>query len=82
MATRAIPTLENQALNEATNALQKSIDPAALGFVIDPVRENSNAAAQNGVDFSQLFSSLSFFILVAGIILIMLLFLLNMESRQ
>ena len=82
MDTRAIPTLENQALNETSIALQKSVDPASLGFVIDPVRDNGKAAAQNGVDFSQLFSSLSFFILVAGIVLIMLLFLLNMESRQ
>ena len=82
IATRTIPTLENQVLNETTSALQKSIDPASMGFVVDPVRENGTAAAQNGVDFSQLFSGLSFFILVAGIVLIMLLFLLNLESRQ
>jgi len=80
--TRVAPTSQGFGQNETAIALQKSIDPATLGFVIDPVRENGKAAAQNGVDFSQLFSGLSFFILVAGIVLIMLLFLLNMESRQ
>ena len=50
--------------------------------LIEEKHGNGKAAAQNGVDFSQLFSGLSFFILVAGIVLIMLLFLLNMESRQ
>jgi putative ABC transport system permease protein len=72
----------DQSLNTTTVSLQKTIDPASMGFVVDPVRENGAAAAQNGIDFSQLFSGLSFFILVAGIVLIMLLFLLNMESRQ
>jgi len=72
----------NPTLNETTTVLKQFIDPVALGFSIDPVRENGTKAAQNGVDFSQLFSGLSFFILVAGIVLIMLLFLLNMESRQ
>jgi ABC-type lipoprotein release transport system permease subunit len=80
-ATRAAPT-SDLLLNETARTLQQSVDPASLGYVVDPARENGNAAAQNGVDFSQLFSGLSFFILVAGIVLIMLLFLLNMESRQ
>jgi len=72
------PNLKNQ----VTSDIQKSIDPTSLGFKVDPVRENGNTAAQNGVDFSQLFTGLSFFILVAGIVLIMLLFLLNLESRR
>lgn len=72
----------NPELNEIIAILKQAIDPASLGFTIDPVRENGKAAAQNGVDFSQLFSSLSFFILIAGIALIALLFLLNLESRQ
>jgi putative ABC transport system permease protein len=78
MTSEVIPTLVTQVSND----LQKSIDPVSLGFKVDPVRENGNAAAQNGVDFSQLFTGLSFFILVAGIVLIMLLFLLNLESRR
>jgi len=79
--TWAAPTSDHL-LKETARALQQSVDPASLGYIVDPARENGNAAAQNGVDFSQLFSGLSFFILVAGIVLIMLLFLLNMESRQ
>ena len=34
------------------------------------------------MDFSQLFGGLSFFLLVAGILLTVLLFLLNLESRS
>jgi putative ABC transport system permease protein len=78
MITSVIPTLVSQVSND----LKKSIDPASLGFKVDPVRENGNTAARNGVDFSQLFTGLSFFILIAGIVLIMLLFLLNLESRR
>ena len=78
VVTKPVPTFEDQ----ITSKLKESIDPASLGFTINPVRENGAAAAQNGVDFSQLFSGLSFFILIAGIVLIMLLFLLNLESRR
>jgi len=57
-------------------------DPAGLGFTLAPVREQGYAAAGSGVDFSQLFAGLSFFLLVAGILLAILLFLLNLESRK
>lgn len=72
----------NPTTNETTAVLKQNINPVSLGFTIDPARENGTVAAQNGVDFSQLFSALSFFILAAGIALIVLLFLLNLESRQ
>ena len=59
-----------------------SIKPANLGIVVSPVRDNGLKAARNGVDFSQLFLGLSFFLFSAAIILTALLFLLNLESRQ
>ena len=59
-----------------------SIKPANLGIMVTAVRDNGLKAARNGVDFSQLFLGLSFFLLVAALILTALLFLLNLESRQ
>jgi putative ABC transport system permease protein len=61
--------------------LAGSIDPAKLGFVLEDTRSKGYQAAGSGVDFSQLFGGLSFFLLVAGILLSVLLFLLNLESR-
>ncbi len=62
--------------------LLKSISPSALNFIITPLKASSITAANNGVDFGQLFSGLSFFILISGIILIILLYRLNLEYRE
>ncbi len=59
-----------------------SLRPENLGIVVTSVRDNGLKAARGGVDFSQLFIGLSFFILVAALILTSLLFLLNLENRQ
>jgi len=64
------------------SALMDQIDPAMLGFTLEASRDSGYEAAGNGVDFSQLFGGLSFFLLVAGILLSILLFLLNLESRE
>ncbi len=59
-----------------------SIRPQNLGIMVSAVRDNGLKAAREGVDFSQLFLSLSFFLLLAALILTALLFLLNLENRQ
>lgn len=59
-----------------------SVKPAQLGVMVTAVRESGLQAARGGVDFSQLFLGLSFFLLVAAIFLTALLFLLNLENRQ
>jgi ABC-type lipoprotein release transport system permease subunit len=59
-----------------------AITPQNLGITVTAVRDNGLKAARSGVDFSQLFLGLSFFILVAAIILTGLLTLLNLENRQ
>jgi ABC-type antimicrobial peptide transport system permease subunit len=58
-----------------------AIHPRELGFEVVPVREEAEFAAGHGVDFSQLFAGLSFFLLLGAILLSVLLFLLNMEER-
>ena len=59
-----------------------SLKPENLGIMVTAVKDKGLQAARGGVDFSQLFIGLSFFILVAALILTALLFLLNLESRQ
>ena len=58
------------------------INPADLGMAVEPIREQGLHAAQNGTDFSGLFIGMSFFILVASIVLTSLLFRLNLETRS
>lgn len=60
----------------------KEIDPANLGMITEPIREQGIQAAQNGTDFSGLFIGLSFFLLAAALILTALLFRLNLETRS
>ena len=52
-----------------------------LGFSLHAVKENGLKAARGGVDFGGLFLGLSFFLLVAAVLLIALLFRLNLENR-
>ncbi|MGE0020407.1 MAG: ABC transporter permease [Draconibacterium sp.] len=63
------------------NTFKSEINPGDLGMTVSPVREQGLYAAHNGTDFSGLFIGLSFFLLVAGIILTSLLFRLNLENR-
>ncbi len=60
----------------------QEISPADLGMAVEPIRQQGIQAAQNGTDFSGLFIGLSFFILVAAIILTALLFRFNLENRS
>ncbi len=61
--------------------LVKSIDPKKLGFQIIKVKEEGLFAATNGTDFSQLFIGLSFFIIVSGLLLTILLFQFSIDVR-
>ncbi|TFH26127.1 MAG: ABC transporter permease [Bacteroidia bacterium] len=74
--------LETQTLADLEESLAGSIDPAMLGFALEATRAKGNEAAGSGVDFSELFGGLSFFLLVAAVLLSVLLFLLNLESRS
>jgi putative ABC transport system permease protein len=61
---------------------RNNLDPADLGFNIKNVRDEALYAARHGVDFSQLFLGLSFFVLLSAILLTGLLFLLNLTKRS
>jgi ABC-type lipoprotein release transport system permease subunit len=63
------------------SSILEGFDPGNLGFTLQETRSKGYEAAGEGVDFTELFAGLSFFLLVAGILLTVLLFLLNLESR-
>jgi len=69
----------------STNALARSIlghlAPSSLGLVFRPVREEALKASRNAVDFGGLFIGLSFFILVAALLLTALLFAFGVQQR-
>lgn len=67
--------------DEVEAFLRSELDPVALGFVFRDVRKEGLQASSQSVDFSQLFLGLSFFIMVAALLLISLLFVFNMENR-
>ena len=58
------------------------LKPMDIGMQFIPVREQGSQAANNGVGFGELFLSLSFFVILAGILLTALLYSLNAESRK
>ena len=61
---------------------RNNLDPANLGFNVRNVKEEALYAARNGVNFSQLFIGLSFFVLLSAVLLTSLLFLLNLTKRS
>ena len=68
------PGIEQRILN--------NISPSSIGFRLNPTKQNGVEAARKGTDFGQLFIGLSFFLLMAGIILTIVLFRLGVESRS
>jgi len=66
---------------ELEQTIHDQIDPFNLDWQLRSVKNEGLNAAKNGTDFSSLFLGLSFFIIAAGIILTVLLFLFNLEKR-
>jgi len=64
------------------SALNSLLDPLDLGFRFSPVRQQGIQASENSVDFSQLFIGLSFFLIIAALLLTGLLFAFGVEQRS
>lgn len=62
--------------------LVKRIDPAALGMVFRPVKYQQLQASSGSTDFAGLFIGFSFFLLIAAIMLVAMLFRLSVEQRS
>jgi putative ABC transport system permease protein len=74
-AAEDLQTLENRIVA----ALRK--DQAALGFASIPIKAQQLEASRGTTPFDALFLSLSFFVIVAALMLVSLLFRLGMEQR-
>lgn len=72
---------DNTSIGEIEEILHEFISPESRGFTYSSVRTEGLSAARGGVDFGQLFMALSFFLLVAGLVLMSLLFNLHLEKR-
>ncbi len=72
----------NSSREDIEKIVKNHFDPSQLGFAVKAVKDEAEIAAKGGVDFSGLFLGLSFFLLVAGILLTVLLFQLNTENRM
>ncbi|MEZ6045325.1 MAG: ABC transporter permease [Planctomycetaceae bacterium] len=71
----------NDLESSLTPAFLKELNPAQLGLQFQPIRATGLAAAQGTNDFSQLFLAFSFFIILAALVLVSLLFKLSLERR-
>ena len=58
-----------------------NLNPADLGFRLEPVREQALEAAGQSQDFGQLFLGFSFFLVLAALLLMALLFQFGLEQR-
>jgi ABC-type antimicrobial peptide transport system permease subunit len=63
------------------DALRHQIDPAAMGLAFRAVRADQLAASSSGTDFGELFLYFSFFLIVAAVLLVAMLFRLSIEQR-
>ena len=61
--------------------LQQQLDPAAMGFVLQPIKRQALAASAGTTPFGVLFLCFSFFIIAAAVMLVALLFRLGIEQR-
>ena len=61
--------------------LQQHLDPAAFGFVFQPIRQQQLDASAGTTPFGVLFLCLSFFIIAAAVMLVALLFRLGIDRR-
>jgi putative ABC transport system permease protein len=70
---------------ETVESLSKKIldnlDPAAVGLAFQPVRQQALAASSQSMDIGGLFIGLSFFLIVAALLLMALLFQFGLEQR-
>ncbi|MCJ7812776.1 ABC transporter permease, partial [bacterium] len=65
-----------------SNEILKKISPVSLGLIFYPVKELGIKAGTGAVDFGQLFLGLSFFIILAALLLTSLLFMFGIENRS
>jgi putative ABC transport system permease protein len=67
--------------NNIATRLKAALDPAEVGLAFQPVRADALRAAGSGQDFGGLFLGFSFFLIIAALLLMALLFQFGLEQR-
>jgi ABC-type antimicrobial peptide transport system permease subunit len=62
--------------------LLSKVKPSDIGLQVVDVRNDGALAAKNAVDFTELFLGMSFFIIVSGVLLTMLIYSLHFSKRS
>ena len=70
-----------QSAKEFERKLNEQLDPASMGLAFQPIKAQQLAASSGSTDFAQLFIAFSFFLIVAAVLLVAMLFRLNVEQR-
>ncbi len=65
-----------------SNEIIKRINPPSLGLIFYPIKELGTQAGTGAVNFGLLFLGLSFFIILAALLLTSLLFMFGIENRS
>lgn len=78
---RIVPPDGDNPTETIEKKLLAQLDPAAGGFVFDQVREHALEGSRGGTDFAMLFLAFSFFLILAALLLVGLLFRLNLDRR-
>ena len=73
--------LTPEMVNNYSESLRKSLDPALIGFQVVAVRDQGQAASRGATDFGEYFLYFSFFLVVAALMLTTLFFKLGIEQR-
>lgn len=66
---------------EAVSSLRSNLSPAEAGLIFQPLRANAREGVESPVDFGELFLAFSFFVILAALALVGMLFSFSMEQR-
>jgi putative ABC transport system permease protein len=71
----------SERVDEFRQKLHEKLDPVAMGLSFQPIMAQQLAASSGNTDFGQYFVYFSFFIIVAAVLLVAMLFRLSVEQR-
>ena len=73
---------EAERKDEVEKKLTQGLDPGQFGLTFRDIKQEGLRASAQSVDFSQLFLGLSFFVILASLILVGLLFVFHIQTRS
>ncbi len=68
-------------VDDLRSRLRQRVAPESVGLVLRPVRDEAERAASESMDLGQLFLGMSFFLILASLLLTAMLFVFSIEQR-